>query len=56
MLDATAIVGEITTGTGAYLVEYAPLFLFAGGFVLALGVITWLISLLMGRKNDFFDE
>lgn len=42
----------LATSTTGYLVEFAPIFLLIGGLVLAVGVITALISAFFVKKVD----
>lgn len=55
-IGASQIVGEIASGTTSYLVTYSPVFIFAAGLVLALGIIGWLISTISGRRDQNFDD
>lgn len=50
------IVSVIASGTTQYLATYSPLFLFIGGIILAIGIISVLISLLTKKKVDVFDD
>jgi len=55
-IGAGEIMTAIASGTSQYLVTYSPVFLFAGGFVLAIGVIGVLISFFTGKKVDVFGD
>jgi hypothetical protein len=50
-LDATAMLGHITGGTTAYLVEFLPIGLFVAGVVLALGIMRELIDYFVDLNN-----
>jgi len=54
-IGASQIVTVVAQGATDYLVTYSPVFLFAAGIVLALGIIAWLVSLFTGKKIDVFE-
>lgn len=55
-IGVSQIVGVVASGTTQYLSVYAPVFVFAGGIVLALGIMGVLVSYLTGKKVDTFDD
>lgn len=55
-IGVSQIVGVVASGTTQYLFTYAPIFIFAAGLVLALGIMAALISILTRKKIDVFDD
>lgn len=53
--DAGESVVTIASSTSAFFVEFSPLFLFLGGFTLAIAVFEVLVGLIP-HKNDFTDR
>jgi len=55
-IGITQITQNIVDGTTGYLSTFSPVFLFAGGFVLAIGIMGVLISLFTHKKIDMFED
>jgi len=54
-LDMVPVAQDIASSTSGYLGTFGPIILLVGGLVLAIVVITVLISLFTGRREDPFD-
>jgi len=55
-LDMTQVAADIASSTTGYLGTFGPIILLVGGLVLAIVVITALITILTGRRADPFDD
>lgn len=61
--DGVEMVSIIASGTTQYVSEFSPILYFVGGILLAFGVMTMLIDMLMSRREksskteeNFFDD
>jgi len=55
-IDVPTIVANITSGTNSSLGNFEILFVFLGGFLLAMIAIHFLIQALTGRHSSMFDN
>lgn len=55
-IGISSIVTVIVDSTTDYLAVYSPIFLLIGGIILAIGVVSVLISLFSKKKVDVFGD
>lgn len=55
-IDVPTILSNILSGTNTTFATFEPLFVFLGGFLLAMIGIYWLVSMLTGRHVNMFSD